>query len=232
MFFVFIEILEHVKKLHPNVLFLQENVGSAPRLDVGIMSMALGVYPARINSKLVTAQLRDRYYWTNIGDVNQPEDKGIILDDILEKGDLEPNSDGWQKWWKINSGFQLRKKYSVICNDGSTDKYRCLTDRQYASWNSNFAIIQTPRGNNPGGIRAENGKTPCLSSNSWIHNNHLTDGCKYRKLTVRENSRLQTVPERHIDTLLNSGISNSQLYKMLGNGWTHDVIAHIFKGLI
>jgi hypothetical protein len=63
---VFVEILNHIKTLNPNVLFLQENVGSAPKLDVGIMSRALGVYPVRINSKLVTAQLRDRYYWSNI----------------------------------------------------------------------------------------------------------------------------------------------------------------------
>ena len=93
-------------------------------------------------------------------------------------------------------------------------------------------IKQTPRGNNPGGERAKDGKTPCLSANSWEHNNHLSDGVKYRKLTPRECMRLQTVPEHHIDTLLNSGISNTQLYKMCGNGWTHDVIVHIFKGLL
>ena len=66
LFFTFVNILNHVKKYNPNVLFLQENVGSAPREDVGIMSRELGVYPVRINSSLVTAQLRDRYYWTNI----------------------------------------------------------------------------------------------------------------------------------------------------------------------
>ena len=98
LFWVFVEILEHVKKLNPNVLFLQENVGSAPRKDVGIMSRALGVYPARINSKLVTAQLRDRYYWTNIrtrpdgmygdlvSDIPQPRDRKIMFKDIIESG--------------------------------------------------------------------------------------------------------------------------------------------------
>lgn len=55
--------------------------------------------------------------------------------------------------------------------------------------------------------------------------------CHYRKLTPRECMRLQTVPEHHIDTLLDAGISNTQLYKMTGNGWTHKVIVHIFKGL-
>ena len=98
LFFVFVDILNHIKKLNPNVLFLQENVGSAPKKDVGIMSRALGVYPVRINSSLVTAQLRDRYYWSNIKtakdglfgdivtDIPQPKDKKIILKDILTSG--------------------------------------------------------------------------------------------------------------------------------------------------
>jgi site-specific DNA-cytosine methylase len=99
LFFVFIEILEHIKTLNPNVLFLQENVGSASKLDVGIMSRALGVYPARINSSLVTAQLRDRYYWSNIRtketmfdivtDIPQPKDKGIMFKDIVTGGRVE-----------------------------------------------------------------------------------------------------------------------------------------------
>jgi site-specific DNA-cytosine methylase len=96
LFFVFVEILEHIKKLNPKVLFLQENVGSASKLDVGIMSRALGVYPVRINSKLVTAQLRDRYYWSNIKtketmfdivtDIPQPKDLGIMFKDIITDG--------------------------------------------------------------------------------------------------------------------------------------------------
>jgi len=51
----------------------------------------------------------------------------------------------------------------------------------------------------------------------------------YRKLTPRECGRLQTIPEDILDTLLSAGISNSQLYRMFGNGWTIDVIAHIFS---
>ena len=99
LFFVFVEILEHIKKLNPKILFLQENVGSASKLDVGIMSRALGVYPVRINSKLVTAQLRDRYYWSNIKtketmfdivtDIPQPKDKGIMFKDIITGGNVD-----------------------------------------------------------------------------------------------------------------------------------------------
>jgi site-specific DNA-cytosine methylase len=99
LFFVFVEILNHIKSLNPNVLFLQENVGSASKLDVGIMSRALGVYPVRINSKLVTAQLRDRYYWSNIKtketmfdivtDIPQPKDRGIMFKDIVTGGNVD-----------------------------------------------------------------------------------------------------------------------------------------------
>ena len=99
LFFTFVDILNHIKTLNPNVLFLQENVGSANKLDVGIMSRALGVYPVRINSSLVTAQLRDRYYWSNIRtketmfdlvtDIPQPKDRGIMFKDIITGGHVE-----------------------------------------------------------------------------------------------------------------------------------------------
>ena len=99
LFFVFVDILSYIKLLNPKVLFLQENVGSAAKLDVGIMSRALGVYPVRINSSLVTAQLRDRYYWSNIRtketmfdvvtDIPQPKDRGIMLNNIITSGNVD-----------------------------------------------------------------------------------------------------------------------------------------------
>jgi DNA (cytosine-5)-methyltransferase 3A len=101
LFFVFVDILNHIKALNPKVLFLQENVGSASKLDVGIMSRALGVYPVRINSSLMVAALRDRYYWSNIRtrqdgmfgdvvtDIPQPKDRGIMFKDIITGGRVE-----------------------------------------------------------------------------------------------------------------------------------------------
>jgi site-specific DNA-cytosine methylase len=103
LFFVFVEILEHVKSLNPNVLFLQENVGSARKIDIGIMSRTLGIYPVRINSSLVTAQLRDRYYWSNIRtrqdgmfgdiitDIPPPKDKGLMFKDTITSGTVFRN---------------------------------------------------------------------------------------------------------------------------------------------
>jgi DNA (cytosine-5)-methyltransferase 3A len=96
LFFVFIEILEHIKRVNPNVIFFQENVGSANKLDIGIMSRALGVYPFRMNSELLVAASRDRYYWSNIRtketmfdivtDIPMPKDKGITFQSILTDG--------------------------------------------------------------------------------------------------------------------------------------------------
>jgi DNA (cytosine-5)-methyltransferase 3A len=98
LFFTFIEILEHIKSLNPKVLFFQENVGSANKLDIGIMSRELGVYPVRINSELLVAASRDRYYWSNIKtkedgmfgdlitDIPKPKDKGKLFQDVLTSG--------------------------------------------------------------------------------------------------------------------------------------------------
>jgi DNA (cytosine-5)-methyltransferase 3A len=111
-------------------------------------------------------------------------------------------------------------------------KARCVSTVAKDSLVSNLPagryplISQKGRGNNPGGFRAINGKTPSMTSNAWEHNNHLTDGSAYRKLTTIECERLQTVPENYT-----AHVSNSQRYKMLGNGWTVDVIAHIFRSM-
>jgi len=83
-------------------------------------------------------------------------------------------------------------------------------------------------------LRSVDGKGCALLSNSHKGNraNGMTifqHGHRLRRLTPREAMRLQTVPEQHIDTLVSSKISDTQLYKMTGNGWTVDVIEHIFS---
>ena len=149
LFFTFVEILEHIKTLNSNVLFLQENVGSASKLDVGIMSRALGVYPVRINSSLVTAQLRDRYYWSNIKtketmfdlvtDIPQPKDRGIMFKDIITNGYVERvksktlleqteksfgHKDKYSK--KAQEYIKGREKFGASLVYVDTDKHTCL----------------------------------------------------------------------------------------------------------
>ena len=127
LFFVFVEILEHIKSLNPKVLFLQENVGSASKLDVGIMSRALGVYPVRINSSLVTAQLRDRYYWSNIRtketmfdivtDIPQPKDLGIMFKDIITGGQVDTDK---HTCLNTSSGATEKAKQEYLLHRNST----------------------------------------------------------------------------------------------------------------
>ena len=82
LFFVYVNILNHIKKQNTNVKFLLENVRMKKEYQ-DIISKYLGVNPVIINSALVSAQNRVRLYWAN-WDIEQPEDKGVLLKDILE----------------------------------------------------------------------------------------------------------------------------------------------------
>ena len=117
----------------------------------------------------------------------------------------------------------------------------------------NYVVVQQRARVNDKGFEKIMDKRPTLTSNSFQHNvkirtksktvrasgrggfdRHEWDSisdCHYRKLTVRECARLQTIPELIINKMLSCGVSKSRLYSAIGNGFTIDVIAHIFKGL-
>jgi DNA (cytosine-5)-methyltransferase 3A len=82
---LFMRFVEAVRQAGPR-FFLYENVASMPQSIRGYISEELGCDPLLLNSALVSAQHRKRLYWTNIRGVGQPEDKGILLRDILETG--------------------------------------------------------------------------------------------------------------------------------------------------
>ena len=89
-------------------------------------------------------------------------------------------------------------------------------------------ILQYHHGYNKGGLKAKDGKTPSMTTSSWQTNNLVTydEGLSWRKLTPIECERLQTVPDNYTNH-----VSNTQRYRMLGNGWTVDVITNILKPL-
>ena len=185
LFFEFVRLLEECKPRY----FLLENVRMKKEYQ-DVISKLLGVEPIEINSALVSAQNRRRLYWTNIEGVEQPEDRGIFVADILE-GEVEEKyymSPSWRKWWAKNKEFQLKKKYSSL----DAEKAICMTARQYADWSGNF--LSDPRG--------------------------------VRRYTPIECERLQTVPDNFTNF-----VSDTQRYKMLGNGWTVDAVTHIFKNM-
>ena len=226
LFFVYVDILNHIKSVNPNIKFMLENV-KMKKEYLAVISERLGVEPVFINSALVSAQNRRRYYWCN-WDVAQPEDKGIVLADVLEKEVDE-------KYFlseKLLNGFiakqkRRKEKKSGFDNLAVVDlngKSPTITGRYHKTAMSDPVIMLRPRGNNKGGGRALNGKTPSLTSNSFEHNAILAVAGTYRRFTPIECERLQGVEDNYTNH-----VSNTQRYKMLGNGWTVDVIAHIFS---
>jgi len=188
--------------------------------------------------------------WGNtVQDIPQPKDRGILLKDVLER---EVN----EKYYIDSSKYEQQYDDVLKIDKGGSPKANqnkagCLTAGGHSGGNhSDMDLIVecvAMRGGNPenpenpksreSGLDTvqmieprSDGKTNCLTTvqkdNMVKETNTQT---RIRRLTPRECSRLQTVPEDKIDIMLNCGVSDSQIYKMLGNGWTIEVIAHFFK---
>ena len=226
LFFVFVEILEHIKSLNPKVLFLQENVGSASKLDVGIMSRALGVYPVRINSKLVTAQLRDRYYWSNIKtketmfylvtDIPQPKDKGIMFKDIITGGRVE----------RVKALALLESESRAVTNQESIKKRasREFINMIYVKRDKAYALLESDYKHQ---IKDEIKQDIYIKKR--LAKGKQTPNLVYKNELVRtvnqiEMERLQGFPDGYTSIL-----SKSKAKSLLGDGWTLPIIEHIFN---
>lgn len=137
LFFEYVDILNEIKKANPNVKFLLENVKMKKEYE-NVITDYLGVEPIAIDSALVSAQRRKRLYWTNIEGVLQPEDKGIMLKDIVhENVDLDTAmSKSWCKWFSERMDKLLEKSFVAI----SSKKAVTMTARQYANWQGNFVF--------------------------------------------------------------------------------------------
>jgi len=218
LFFVFVEILNHIKSLNPNVLFLQENVGSASKLDVGIMSRALGVYPVRINSKLVTAQLRDRYYWSNIRtketmfdlvtDIPQPKDRGIMFKDIITDGHVE----------RVKA-LAILESESRVCTSQESIKKRAAKEfinMVYVDTDKHTCLKTYRKDGSQRYLKHRNETTGMLT---LIHKDGIV-----RTVNKIEMCRLQGFPDNYCDIL-----TTAKAGSLLGDGWTLPIIEHIFK---
>ena len=244
---LFFEFVRCVKELQPKY-FLLENVRMKKEyLDV--ISEYMGVEPIMINSALVSAQNRVRFYWTNIPGIEQPEQRGIVLRDILEtQTDEKPVKDTQrnQRHYRNddekslcmtatmykgagNNGMTLvqEQKLAVFSEDRINKFKETLKDDPKPSANG---IIQL---NNPSHsssrVYSPDGKSPTLmagNSGGGKEPVKINDDVYWRKLTPVECERLQTVPDNYTNH-----VSNTQRYKMLGNGWTIEVITHILKNM-
>ena len=193
-----------------------------------IISEILGVKPILINSELVSAQSRERLYWTNIPITEMPIDKGILLKDIIEIG--EPIKDKSQTilatLYKENAKSMIKRNKAGLLVKMSSENPRIkelsITDRG----------IRPHRNDKRKSGISEIGMIHYPDTKSYtITANHapkvLNEIIGWRKLSPIECERLQTVPDNYTEC-----VSDTQRYKMLGNGWTVDVIAHIFGSLL
>ena len=279
LFYKFVEAIETIK---PKYFLLENNVGM-PQEAYEEISRLMGCYPIEINSALVSAQTRKRFYWTNIGpqqynlfgfptvDIPQPKNKGILLKDILESGQpyqekadcLTARYQGatFPHDYLRNQRTQVAeplkipentvKGYAEIqqgeCMDlthlssktrrgrAMKEKCNCLqTQSEFYQYLEPLRLGEIGKGGQGQRIYSVKAKSVSLSANgggqgakTGLYKIDLPDG-EYliRKLTPLECERLQTLDDGYTE-----GISATQRYKCIGNGWTVDVIAHIFSYL-
>jgi DNA-cytosine methyltransferase len=189
IFWEYVRVLKEVKPKY----FMLENVKMKKEWQ-DIITKELGVEPIAINSSLLSGQNRPRLYWTNIPGVEIPEDKGIVLKDILEDDNL------------VDKQHLMTPKAMAYMDGLRNGKQRW----QYHK--------------NP-----LDGKAACIVASFYKLSglgvlDYRTLGKPCRRLTPVECERLQTVPDNYTESA-----SRTQRYKMIGNGWTVDVIAHIFS---
>jgi len=217
LFWEYIRILRELQKINPDLKFLLENVMMTKKWK-DMFNTAVGCEPIMINSNLVSAQNRKRLYWTNIEVDGQPEDKGILLKDILEtpqNNNIEYFGKDEINFEKVKPSIQknILKHHDIII---STPKTTYIMPVKSSFSDNKVSIKKSIT------LRANNSCAYVLDRQNKT----------YRKLTPLECERLQTLPDNYTKApYKNKTMSDTQRYKMIGNGWTVDVIAHILNGL-
>lgn len=204
LFWEYVRILREVKPKY----FILENVASMPKEAKEIITRELGVEPIMINAALVSAQNRKRLFWTNIPNVTLPDDKGILLRDILEP--------------KVDETYYVKDKSNTIRTSGRGSG---IDDKH--NWDT-IRVGKIGKRGQGDRIYSPQGKSVALSAmgggrgaKTWLYQ---TEEYTVRKLTPIECERLQGLPDNYTE-----GISNTQRYKTLGNAFNVDVVAHILS---
>lgn len=185
---LFSQYARALKEVKPKYFLYENNFSMSKEIKAEI-TKTLGAEPIYINSSLVSGQNRKRLYWTNIPNVTVPEDRNIMLNDVVDfsKESFRPVGDWvWKKWGD--------KKKIEMLHDIHSKKSHTLT-------------------------------TSATHSMAYYLNEDKTMYCN---LTVSDWERLQTLPVGYCG---NVPVKKGAKYKAIGNGWTVDVIAHIFRGL-
>ena len=195
---LFYHFVRALKECRPKY-FLLENVASMEQKWADVISEELGVQPIMINSALVCAAERKRLYWTNIPGIELPEDKGIVLKDIVVPCDQVP-----EKYW-YNKPFTYNGDDKKVQCTLHINGHRNMKEVYNLNGKCNTILCDGDGGNRQKKIYQEG---------------------RCRKAMPVEYERMQTLPDNYTE-----GVSDSARYTATGNGWTVDVIAHIFKYL-
>lgn len=268
LFFEAVRILNEAKAINPDITFLMENVRMKKESE-HIISDYLGVEPVAINSSIFSAQSRYRLYWTNLNVGELPQDKGIVLKDILEDDYITDRNKShcidanYFKGGNLKSYFEKNRRQLVFRDeipqylknklDGKprSDRVASIEGKSYTlnasmykgqinSWIKKPNPKMSPSGMMEVGkanIRGHDairrvydpsGKSPTLTTMGGGHREPKVSSNDYtwRKLTCLECERLQTVPDNYTNH-----VSNTQRYKMLGNGFNIDTVAFVLSSL-
>lgn len=203
LFFTYVDILNHIRTFNPNVKFLLENVKMKQEF-LDIISDHLFVAPIFINSSLMSAQNRQRYYWFN-WNMKPIEDKNIKLRDVLDEGSE-----------KLNKGSIIGRRLNEY---GKRDDYnKNIPIRQYIE----VRATNQDKSNCLTTVEKDNVLTPLPVGR---HGDAFKDDLPFRYYSVKEYCKLQTIPTDYFPPT----VSNTAAKRMIGNSWTVDVISHLFN---
>lgn len=240
LFWEYMRILTDIRKYNPDVKFLLENVKMSKKWEA-VLTKAIGVEPVMINSNLLSAQNRKRLYWTNIAEIPQPKDEGILIRDILEDEVDEKYYvsdkalEGMANRARVNA--EKRKNFGArgVSPGGKANTpcvYRESLDHNPISPDLSERRYTDRMLRN---VKDRTEKSFCLTATVYKgaqangNTNVWDSACnmgRLRRLTPRECARLQTVPDWYKWV-----VSDTQIYRMCGNGWTVKVIEHILGHL-
>jgi DNA (cytosine-5)-methyltransferase 3A len=254
LFWEFVRLRDEVKPKW----WILENVASMPKEARAVITEALGVEPIMIDAALVSAQRRKRLFWTNIPGVTLPEDRGILLKDILENGENERDKSYCvpSTYYKENvKSLEQRKKDGLVVyqyrrtywRETKGGKVPTLTANMGTGGNNVPYVLQDDgtlkvrEATKKGFAVAKDGDAVDLSfptsetRRGRVGNkakNLMTSGTAIHAFTQGELRKLTPLECERLQSLpdgYTEGASNTQRYKALGNGFNVDVIAHILS---
>lgn len=223
---------DSAKKFKPTYFLYENNFGIHKNIQNEITKY-LEVEPIMINSSLVSAQNRKRLYWTNIPGIEQPDDKGVLLKDIVLDDCFPVALHNLYGGFKEKSVRVFEEKSPTVRTAAGgghipsfVKKDLILSDKALKYMNREMGNTGRTRWDLGHNSDIRKDKSACVVANFFkgVPYNVFKDWDCVRKFHPIECERLQTLPDNYTE-----GVSNTQRYKAIGNGWTVDVIAHILS---